>query len=153
MSLLSRIISMFFVDNRNQISYLNLRRLWSFENTNECTNSMDMRTEQIQTWMFLVYCTSTVSQKGTVLRAVWVCASRGVRLRGACRRLPLRPRRHAGGDVRRGERWGGDSSCVWTVSNRRDAATLQNLGVFWLDNCVGSSERISDILQMTLRNA
>jgi hypothetical protein len=27
MSLLSRIISMFFVDNRNQISYLNLRRL------------------------------------------------------------------------------------------------------------------------------
>ncbi len=42
---------------------------------------------------------------------------------------------------------------VWTASNRREAAALQVLGVFRLSNFAGSSERISDVLQMTLRNA
>jgi hypothetical protein len=61
---------------------------------------------------------------------VRLCASRGVRLRGACRRLPLRLRRHAGGDVRRGERWGGDSSsdvnCL-QPSLYRDSSELRGL--------------------------
>ena len=58
----------------------------------------------------------------------------------------------------RDARWGdGDGEVtarvVWTVSNRREAAALQVLGVFRLSNFAGSSERISGVLQMTLRNA